>query len=139
VRSSKLAVEASAKDVSMKPLKITTWILGLFFLASFLQWLVSPGTAAEGLGMPLLTGAGRSTQIADMSIFFLAIGAMSLLGTRPGQSHWLYGAAGMLGGAGVMRILAYLLHDAAFAAPFILVEFVCAALLVAAGRRLADA
>ena len=124
----------------MRPLKITTWILGLFFLVSFLQWLVSPGTAAEGLGMPLLEigGDGRSTQIADLSIFFLAIGTMTLVGTRPGQSHWLYGAAGMLAGAGVMRVLAYLLHDAAFATPFILVEFVCAAVLLTAARRLAD-
>ena len=123
----------------MRPLKIATWILGLFFLVSFLQWLVSPGTAAEGLGMPLLTGDGRSTQIADLSIFFLAIATMTLFGTRPGQSHWLYGAAGMLAGAGVMRVLAYLLHDAAFTTPFILVEFVCAAILLTAARHLADA
>jgi hypothetical protein len=123
----------------MKPLKIVTWILGLFFLASFFQWLVSPGTAAEGLGMPLLADVGRSTQIADLSVFFLAIATMTLVGTRPGQSHWLYGAAGMLGGAGIMRVLAYLVHDAAFALPFILVEFVCAAVLVTAARLLADA
>ena len=116
----------------MKALKIVTWILGLFFLLSFFQWLVNPGMAAEGLGMPLLTDVGRSTQIADLSVFFLAIGTMTLVGTRPGQSHWLYGAAGMLGGAGVMRVLAYLVHDAAFALPFILVEFVCAAVLVTA-------
>jgi hypothetical protein len=123
----------------MKPLMIVTWILGLFFLLAFVQWFMNPGTAAEGLGMPLLTDVGRSTQIADLSVFFLAIGTMTLVGTRPGQSHWLYGAAGMLGGAGIMRVFAYLVHDAAFALPFILVEFVSAAVLVTAARLRADA
>ncbi len=44
--------------------------------------------------------------------------------------------AGVLGGAALLRTLAWLLHDAAFGGTFIAVELVSAALLLFAARRL---
>ena len=35
-----------------------------------LQWLIDPTSAANGLGMVLLSGSWFSTQIGDLSKFF---------------------------------------------------------------------
>ena len=117
-------------------LRIVTMLLGAFFALQGLTWIFDPARAAEGLGMPLLDGLARSTQVGDFAAFFLAIGGTALLGSRPGRARLLLVPAGVLGGAALMRILAWLMHDAAFAGTFIAVELVSAALLLLAARRL---
>ena len=118
------------------PLRIVTMLLGAFFALQGLGWIFDPARAAEGLGMPLLDGLARSTQVGDLAAFFLAIGVTALVGSRPGRARLLLVPAGVLGGTALMRTLAWLLHDAAFAGTFIAVEAVCAALLLLAARRL---
>ncbi|MBS1105058.1 MAG: hypothetical protein H6Q91_560 [Deltaproteobacteria bacterium] len=118
------------------PLRIATTFLGVFFALQGLVWIAKPGRAAEGLGMPLLDGLGRSTQIGDFASFFLAAGTTMILGARTGNARLLLVPAGMLGAAAVVRTLAWALHGAAFAAAFIAIEVAVAALLVVAVRRL---
>ena len=81
-------------------------------------WLVNPEGAAESLGMELLSGIGASTQIGDLSAFFLATAIMIGLAQRPGESAWLY----PIGSAALMRTLAWALGHADFALAFILFE-----------------
>jgi hypothetical protein len=57
-----------------------------------------------------------------------------LAGSRSGNARLLLVPAGMLAAAATVRTLAWLVHGAAFATTFILVEVVAAALLVAASR-----
>jgi len=45
--------------------RITAALPGVLLAISGVGWLSDPATAAEGLGMPLLEGIGRSTQIGD--------------------------------------------------------------------------
>ena len=61
-------------------LRVVAGIIGAFFLIQGINWIVIPAAAAEALGMPLLDGLGRSSQVGDMASFFLTIGTMSLLG-----------------------------------------------------------
>ena len=42
---------------------ILTYLIGALFLLMGLQWLIDPTSAADGLGMVLLSGHGLSTQI----------------------------------------------------------------------------
>jgi hypothetical protein len=46
--------------------------MGAVFTLQGTAWLVVPERAAGSLGMPLLTGLARSTQIGDFAAFFVA-------------------------------------------------------------------
>ncbi len=117
-------------------LRLIITVLGAVFLFQGLAWLVDPGRVAAGLGMPLLDGLARSTQVGDLASFFLVAGATMLLGSRPGRSALLYVPAALVGGAAVTRTLAWWFQGAAFAALFITVEVAVGATLVAGARRL---
>ena len=120
---------------TVRRLRIAVAVLGGFFTLQGIGWLLLPARAAEGLGMPLLDGLGRSTQIGDFAAFFLVGGIAMLLGSRPGRARWLRFPAALIGGAAVTRSLAWLLHGADFAALFITVEIGTFVLLwYAAGR-----
>ena len=112
-----------------------TLLLGAGFFLQGIVWIVAPARAAESLGMPLLDGLGRSTQIGDFAAFFLTAGGVILAGSRPGHARLLLVPAGMLASAAVVRTLAWLVHGAAFAPAFIPVEVVAAILLGLAARR----
>lgn len=114
------------------PLRIATTLLGAFFVLQGLSWLVDPARTAAGLGMPLLDGLARSTQVGDLCIFFLVAGATMLIGSRPGRARLLYVPAALIGGAAVTRTLAWALQGAAFAGFFISVEVVVGLLLLRA-------
>jgi hypothetical protein len=116
-------------------MRLLVVLLGAGFLLQGLVWIVAPGRAAESLGMPLLDGLGRSTQIGDFAAFFLTAGATMLVGSRPGRARLLLVPAGMFAAAAIVRMLAWLVHGAAFADAFIPVEVVAAVLLAIAARR----
>lgn len=120
----------------MRPLRIATALLGALFALQGLGWLAVPRRAAEGLGMPLLDGLGRSTQIGDFTSFFLVAGVLMLAGSRPGSAHLLAVPGALLAMAAVARTLAWALHGAEFAAAFIAIEAAAAALLFTASLRL---
>jgi hypothetical protein len=110
-------------------------LIGFVFALQGLGWLVSPESAAAGLGMPLLDGLGRSTQIGDFASFFLVGGGAMLIGALAMRAELLRVAGAMLGCAALFRTLAWLLHGADFAAFFIVVEIAVAALLLTGARR----
>jgi hypothetical protein len=112
------------------PLRVVSGMIGLFFLLQGINWILAPTAAAEALGMPLLDGVARSTQIGDIGGFFVALAAMILLGAHGSNGQWLRGAALLLGTAAVLRSFAWLAHGAAFAAVFIGVEVVCTVVLL---------
>ena len=118
------------------PLRLVVRILGVVFTLQGIGWLVAPGRAAESLGMPLLDGLGRSTQIGDFAAFFFTAGVAMLVGTRPGRARVLILPAALLGSAAFCRAIAWLLHGAAFAAFFIAVEIAAALLLLRAAGSL---
>ena len=118
------------------PLRIATIALGAFFTLQALGWIFTPARAATRLGMPLLDGIGRSTQVGDFSAFFLFLGVSMLLGSRPGHARLLRFPAALLAAAATLRVWAWLVHGAGFAALFIAVELVTAVVLLRAAGRL---
>ena len=117
-------------------LRLAIVLLGAFFTLQGIAWLVDPARVAAGLGMPLLDGLARSTQVGDLASFFLVAGVTMLLGSRDGRSQLLYVPAALIGGAAVTRSLAWLWQGADFAAFFIAVEIVVAITLIVGARRL---
>jgi hypothetical protein len=117
-------------------LRVTTGVLGVVFTLMGLGWLVDPGASAAQLEMPLLDGVARSTQIGDLSAFFIVGGVLMLLGNRLGHGKLLYVPAAMIGGAAVTRTIAWGAQGAAFAAKFIVVEVIVGAILLATAREL---
>ena len=121
----------------MQPrLRLVVTLLGVFFALQGALWLLAPARMAGSLGMPLLDGLGRSTQVGDFASFFLTAGVSMLIGSRPGQARLLYFPAALIGGAAVTRTLAWLLQGADFAALFIVVEIVTGVVLYRAAGKL---
>ena len=108
-------------------LRALVGVLGLIFLMNAANWVVDAAAAAEGLGMPLLDGVGRSTQMGDIGGFFLAVAILFGGGAYREDPQWLRGAALLLASAALMRTLAWLVQGAAFAPNFIVPEIALAA------------
>ena len=118
--------------------RIIPAVLGVFFLLQGLMWLANPGGAAEGLGMPLLEGAARSTQIGDLSGFFLCLGGFAAYGAWARNPSFVRCAALLVGSVAITRTIAWAAHGAAFTTQFIVIEVVCGATLFFCAGRLAD-
>ena len=112
--------------------RIVAALPGLMMLLLGVGWVTDPAGAAEGLGMPLLEGAGRSTQIGDFASFFLAGSVMVLMGVWTLRREWLLAPALLLGGAALMRTVAFAVYDAPFATGSIVAEVIMAGMLAAA-------
>jgi hypothetical protein len=116
-------------------MRILTMLVGSGFFLQGLGWIVAPERSAARLGMPLLDGLGRSTQIGDFAAFFLTAGATMLVGSAARRPRLLLVPAGMLGTAAVARTISWLVHGAAFAPAFIAVEVLVALMLLMVARR----
>lgn len=115
-------------------LRMLSVLAALPIFGNGIMFMYDPETAARQLGMPLLEGMGRSTQIGDFGSFFLCSSIAALFGAWNRSPLMLYMAALLIGGAAVCRMIASALHDAPFATAFIVVELVLAAIWVVSAR-----
>ncbi len=115
-------------------LRIVTVLMGIGFALQGFGWLAAPQRAAATLGMPVLDGVARSTQIGDFAAFFLTLGLSILFAIGLGRVRLLYFPASLLGSAALCRTVAWAAHEAAFATTFIVVEIVASAILLATAR-----
>ena len=111
------------------------YLIGTLFLLMGLQWLIDPTSAANGLGMVLLSEHGLSTQIGDFSSFFLVIGTFTLCAAYKNNTVWLYTPIALFAFAAFSRIMAFLYHDAALSTDKILVELILAGFLLFLVKR----
>jgi uncharacterized membrane protein len=133
--SQTLMIQKEGK-IMKKVLRVIVLLPAILFIGIGMRWLVDPQGAAAALGMPLLGGIGRSSQIGDVGGFFLVTGIMVVLGVITGKRAWFQAPALLLMMIAIFRILAWLLHDAALATSMIAVEVVLAVLFVFASARL---
>lgn len=119
-------------------LKVIVALPAVLFIVMGLRWLVDPGGIAPELGLALGDGVGRSSLVGDFAAFFLTAGLCILLGLVSGRRTWYYPPIMLLLLAATGRVLAWALHDAAFAGSMIAFETVVAALLLAASRWLPE-
>ena len=109
---------------------------GLLFVVLGLRWLVDPAGVAPSLGLTLETGYGLSSQIGDLSAFFLVAGLSILIAVVTRTRTWYYPPAMLLLIAATGRVVAWVVHGAAFVPQTILFEVALAALLLIASRYL---
>jgi hypothetical protein len=122
-----------------KALKVLVALIAVLMTLNGINWIVDPAAAAAGLGMPLLDGVGRSSQIGDMTAFFLTLSSCLFIALISGNRVWFYPPIMLVGIAAVVRTFSWLMHDAAFAVDMIAVEVILAGLFLFASRKLADA
>jgi uncharacterized membrane protein (GlpM family) len=118
-------------------LRAIVLLFGVLFIVTGLRWLLAPAGVAPEFGLVLSSGVGLSSQIGDMSAFFLTLGVSILMGLTTGRAIWYYPPMILLSLTAVGRILAWLLHDAALATGLIAPEVIVALILRIASRRLA--
>lgn len=119
-----------------KILRVVVALPAILFMVMGIRWVVAPAGMAPELGMPLLEGAGLSTQVGDLGAFFVALSCYILIGIITQKRSWLYAGALLLGLTATFRVLAWLLHGASFATESIGVEVVVATLLLFAASRI---
>lgn len=118
-----------------KVLSVLVVLPAILFIATGVRWLVDPAGVAPQLGLALDEGLGLSSQVGDLSSFFLTLGICMLLAIVTGRRVWYYPPVLLLSLAAIGRLIAWLVHDAALA-PQIGLELVIAVLLLVASRRL---
>jgi hypothetical protein len=121
-----------------KILRVVTVLPGILFVVIGVGWIIDPASAAAGVGMPLLEGVGRSTQIGDLGAFFLTMGLLILVGVTTLKRVWFYPPMMLLGLAASLRMIAWLVHGAALAGSMIAVEIIVTALLYVSTIRLCE-
>lgn len=120
-----------------KILSVLVLLPAVLFVVTGLRWLIDPAGIAPEFGLVLGEGLGLSSQVGDMSGFFLTLGICMLVALVSGRRTWYYPPALLLLLTAVGRVIAWLLHDAALASQ-IGVEVVVAVILLVASRRLAQ-
>jgi hypothetical protein len=119
-------------------LRLIVGFIGLLFLSMGLRWLLAPAGIASELGMPLLEGVGRSTQIGDLSAFFITLGICVLIALSTRNSQWYYPAILLLALTAFGRVIAWLIHDAALPLQVIAPEIIFSVILLIAARILKE-
>lgn len=117
-------------------IRLLVLLCGILFLVTGLRWLLAPAGVAPEFGLVLGSGVGLSSQVGDMSAFFLTLGVCILMGLTTQRTLWYYPPIILLSLTAVGRILAWLLHDAALATNLIAPEIIVALIVLAASRRL---
>ena len=120
-------------------IRVIAALPGIVMLFNGVGFLVRPEQMVNSLGMELLDGVGRSTQLGDMTAFFIGTGALILFGAVKSEARWLYAGAMFIGGAAVGRMMAALVADAAMATQFIIPEIIMTAWLCVCAYFLAEA
>ena len=117
-------------------IKLLVLLFGILFLVTGLRWLLAPAGIAPDFGLALGSGIGLSSQVGDMSAFFLTLGVCMFTGLTTQRSVWYYPPIMLLSLTAVGRVLAWLLHDAALATQLIAPEVIVSLVLLFASRRL---
>ena len=117
-------------------IKLLVLLFGILFLVTGLRWLLAPAGVAPDFGLTLGSGIGLSSQVGDMSAFFLTLGVCILMGLTTQRSVWYYPPIILLSLTAVGRVLAWLIHDAALATQLIAPEVIVSLVLLFASRRL---
>lgn len=110
-------------------------MIALFMGTNAALWLVVPARAAKVLEMPLLTGAGLSSQM-DIGALFLGVATFTVLALLTRQRPWFIAAAVLILGAAAYRTNAFLFHGAAFLMHMVVIEIVIGTILITASRVL---
>ena len=101
-------------------------ILGLVLAIIALRWILSPEDSANSLGMVLLDGAGRNTQIRDFTALFASTSIFCFLSITTRQYQWVFSSGIVFSLIALISVLASQLHDAPLTYSSLIAEIIFA-------------
>ena len=119
----------------MKIANTLSSVLGVVLFLIALQWIFTPASAAESLGMLYLEGEGRNTQIRDFTAFFLTSSIMCFLSLSSKKYEYIFCCGLIYLFAGTFNILASISHDAPLGVSSLIAEIVFASMAFTAAFR----
>ena len=117
-------------------LRVIAAIPGVPMILVAIGLILQPEQAVANLSMPLLEGAALSTQLGDMTSFFLCTGIFIFMGAYLAAPRWLYAGAALLIVTAFARTLAWLVHGADFSVEPIAIEVISTIWLVVCAKLL---
>ena len=110
----------------MKIASTLSGILGLVLAIIALRWILSPEDSANSLGMVLLDGAGRNTQIRDFTALFASTSIFCFLSITTRQYQWIFSSGIVFSLIALISVLASQLHDAPLTYSSLIAEIIFA-------------
>jgi len=101
-------------------------ILGVVLAIIALRWILSPEDSANSLGMVLLDGAGRNTQIRDFTALFASTSIFCFLSIVTRQYQWIFSSGIVFSLIALISVLASQLHDAPLTYSSLIAEIIFA-------------
>ena len=100
--------------------------LGVVLAIIALRWILSPEDSANSLGMVLLDGAGRNTQIRDFTALFASTSIFCFLSITTRQYQWIFSSGIVFSLIALISVLASQLHDAPLTYSSLIAEIIFA-------------
>lgn len=101
-------------------------ILGVVLAIIALRWILSPEDSANSLGMVLLDGAGRNTQIRDFTALFASTSIFCFISITTRQYQWIFSSGIVFSLIALISVLASQLHDAPLTYSYLIAEIIFA-------------
>ena len=110
----------------MKLANILSGILGLVLTIIAIRWILLPEESANSLGMILLDGSGRNTQIRDFTSIFASTAIFCFLSIATKQFQWIFSSGIIFSIIAIISIVASQLHDAPITYSSLIAEIIFA-------------
>ena len=110
----------------MKTAYTLSGILGVVLAIIALRWIISPEDSANSLGMVLLDGAGRNTQIRDFTALFASTSIFCFISITTRQYQWIFSSGIVFLLIALISVLASQLHDATLTYSSLIAEVIFA-------------
>ena len=101
-------------------------ILGVVLAIIALRWILSPEDSANSLGMVLLDGAGRNTQIRDFTALFASTSIFCFISITTRQYQWIFSSGIVFSLIALISVLASQIHDAPLTYSSLIAEIIFA-------------
>ena len=106
-------------------------ILGVVLAIIALRWILSPEDSANSLGMVLLDGAGRNTQIRDFTALFASTSIFCFISITNRQYQWIFSSGIVFSLIALISVLASQIHDAPLTYSSLIAEIIFAVMAFA--------
>ena len=108
----------------MKLANILSGILGIVLTIIAIRWILLPEESAISLGMILLDGSGRNTQIRDFTSIFASTAIFCFLSIATKQFQWIFSSGIIFLIIAIMSIVASQLHEAPISYSSLIAEII---------------
>jgi hypothetical protein len=119
----------------MKIANILSIVLGVVLAIIAIRWILSPEISANTLGMDLLEGTGRNTQIRDFTAIFLSTSIFCFISALTKQYQWIFSSGLIFLIIASVSILAASMHEAPLTYSSLIAEILFAVLAFTAAYK----